>query len=129
MSTTAYLIRLWRHSLLLYIGGSLASTVQWGFGILVLGMLVRAIFDAITVGPSASADVYTLCVVFMALNVVGNMLVKPMASISEEVLEGLLQGRMQRNLFKTMLGPPPGTVTAQAQGRHSTATGTTWRRR
>ena len=115
MSTTAYLIRLWRHSLLLYIGGSLASTVQWGFGILVLGMLVRAIFDAITVGPSASADVYTLCAVFMVLNVVGNMLVNPMSSISEEVLTGVLQSRLQRNLFKTMLdhrpvqgGPSPG---------------------
>ena len=115
MSTTAYLIRLWRHSLLLYIGGSLASTVQWGFGILVLGMLVRAIFDAIIVGPSASADVYTLCAVFMVLNVVGNMLVNPMSSISEEVLTGVLQSRLQRNLFKTMLdhrpvqgGPSPG---------------------
>ena len=115
MSTTAYLIRLWRHSLLLYIGESLASTVQWGFGILVLGMLVRAIFDAITVGPSASADVYTLCAVFMVLNVVGNMLVNPMSSISEEVLTGVLQSRLQRNLFKTMLdhrpvqgGPSPG---------------------
>ena len=115
MSTTGYLLRLWRHSLLLYIGGSLASTVQWGFGILVLGMLVRAIFDAITVGPSASADVYTLCAVFMVLNVVGNMLVNPMSSISEEVLTGVLQSRLQRNLFKTMLdhrpvqgGPSPG---------------------
>ena len=107
MSTTAYLLRLWRRSLLLYIGGSLASTVQWGFGILVLGMLVRAIFDGITDGASASADVYTLCAVFMVLNVVGNMLVNPMSSISEEVLTGVLQSRLQRNLFKTMLEHRP----------------------
>ena len=114
MTTTGYLLRLWRHSLLLYIGGSLASTVQYG-SILVLGMLVRAIFDAIAVAPSAGADVYTLCAVFMVFGVVGNMVVNPMSSISEEVQTGVFQSRLQRNLFKTMLehrpvrdGPSPG---------------------
>ena len=107
MSTFGYLIRLWRHSLLLYIAGSLVSIVQWGFGILVLGMIVRAIFDAITLGASAAADVYTLCAVFMAFNVVGNMLVTPMETISRDVLEGFLQSRLQRNLFKTMLERRP----------------------
>ena len=77
MSTAGYLIRLWRRNLLLYVGGSLASTIHWGFGILVLGMIVRAIFDGITVGSSAATDVYTLCIVFMALNVAGNMLITP----------------------------------------------------
>ncbi len=117
MSTHGYLLRLWRRSLLLYIAGSLVSTVQWGFGILVLGMLVRAIFDGITDGASASADVYTLCAVFMALNVVGNMVVNPLSSISEDVLSAVLQSRLQRNLFKTMLehrpvrdGPSSGEV-------------------
>ena len=117
MSTPAYLLRLWRHSLLLYVGGSLVSTVQWGFGILVLGMLVRAIFDAITDGASAGADVYTLCAVFMAFNVLDNMVVNPLSSITEDILEGVFQSRLQRNLFKTMLehrpvqnGPSPGEV-------------------
>ena len=70
-------------------------------------MIVRAIFDGITDGANASADVYTLCAVFMVLNVVGNMLVTPMVLISEDVLEGFLQSRLQRNLFKTMLERRP----------------------
>ena len=35
------------------------------------------------------------------------MLVTPMVLISEDVLEGFLQSRLQRNLFKTMLERRP----------------------
>ena len=107
MRITPYLLRLWRHSLVLYLIGSLVSTVQWGMSILVIGVIVRAIFDAITDGASVGTDVYTLCGIFMVLNVVHNMLVNPSGRISEEFLTSVLQGRLQRNLFKTMLEHRP----------------------
>ena len=109
MSTTPYLLRLaWRCGPVMALAG-LFALLDWGF-VIPFGLLMRAIFDAITGDAAVGLNVWTLIAIMTVANWVDLIVVRPVGGVVTQFLQGLLEGRLQRNLIETLLeSRPTGT--------------------
>lgn len=115
MSTTPYLLRLaWRGAPVLALAG-LFALIDWGF-VVPYGLLMRAIFDSITGETPAGLNVWTLIAVLTAINWFDLVVVRPVGGVSTQFLQGLLEGRVQRNLIETLLESRPTGAGISAGG-------------
>ena len=109
MSTTPYLLRLaWRGAPVLALA-SLFALIDRGF-VVPYALLMRAIFDTITGEAAAGLNVWTLIAILTAANWLSLVVVVPVGRVATQFLQGLLEGRLQRNLIETLLeSRPTGT--------------------
>ncbi len=106
MSTTPYLLRLaWRGAPVLALAG-LFALIDRGF-VVPLALLLRAIFDTITGEAAAGLNVWTLIAIMTAANWFSLVVVVPVGRVVTQFLQGLLEGRVQRNLIETLLERRP----------------------
>ena len=102
MSTTPYLLRLaWRGAPVLALAG-LFALLDRGF-VVPYGLLMRAIFDTITGEAAAGLNVWTLIAILTVANWFALIVVRPVGRVATQFLQGLLEGRLQRNLIETLL--------------------------
>ncbi len=115
MNTTPYLLRLaWRGAPVLGLAG-LFALLEWGF-VVPYGLLMRAIFDTITGEAAAGLNVWTLIAILTVVNWFTLIVVRPVEGISRHFLQGLLEGRLQRNLIETLLESRPTATGISAVG-------------
>lgn len=115
MRTTPYLLRLaWRGAPVMALA-CLFALLDWGF-VIPLALLLRAIFDAITGDASVGLNVWTLIAIMTAANWVDLILVRPAGGVVTQFLQGLLEGRLQRNLIETLLESRPAATGISAGG-------------
>ena len=115
MRTTPYLLRLaWRGAPVMALAG-LFALLDWGF-VIPLALLLRAIFDTITGDASVGLNVWTLIAIMTAANWVDLIVVRPVGGVVTQFLQGLLEGRLQRNLIETLLESRPAGTGISAGG-------------
>ena len=115
MSTTPYLLRLaWRCGPVMALAG-LFALLDWGF-VIPFGLLMRAIFDAITGDAAVGLNVWTLIAIMTVANWVDLIVVRPVGGVATQFLQGLLEGRLQRNLIETILENRPAGTGISAGG-------------
>ena len=115
MSTTPYLLRLaWRCGPVMALAG-LFALLDWGF-VVPFGLLMRAIFDAITGDAAVGLNVWTLIAIMTVANWVDLIVVRPVGGVATQFLQGLLEGRLQRNLIETILENRPAGTGISAGG-------------
>ena len=115
MSTTPYLLRLaWRGAPVMALA-CLFALLDWGF-VIPLALLIRAIFDTITGDASVGLNVWTLIAIMTAANWVDLIVVRPVGGVVTQFLQGLLEGRLQRNLIETLLESRPAGTGISAGG-------------
>ena len=115
MSTTPYLLRLaWRGAPVLAIAG-LFALIDWGF-VVPYGLLIQAIFDTITGEASVGLNVWTLIAIFTVINWFDLIVARPVGRVATQFLQGLLEGRVQRNLIETLLESRPTGAGISAGG-------------
>ena len=115
MSTTPYLLRLaWRAAPVMALAG-LFALLDWGF-VVPSALLLRAIFDTITGDASVGLNVWTLIAIMTVMNWFDLVVLRPVGGVSTQFLQGLLEGRVQRNLIETLLESRPTGAGVSAGG-------------
>ena len=109
MSTTPYLLRLaWRGAPVLALAG-LFALLDRGF-VVPTALLLQAIFDTITGEAAVGLNIWTLIAIMTVANWVDLIVLRPVGGVATQFLQGLLEGRVQRNLIETLLeSRPTGT--------------------
>ena len=106
MSIRPYILRLVWQNAPGFIAVTIIATLYQGGGV-VTGLLLKAIFDAITGDAQVGFDVYTLIAFFAAFNSVSLLVFQNGIWNLNEFLRNLVHGRLQRNLLSTILTNRP----------------------